>query len=171
MEFDRTIGGELGVKRVRPAWDEYFMSIATLAACRSTCLRRQVGAVLVRDWHILATGYNGAPAGLAHCLEVGCLRDELKIPSGERHEMCIGVHAEQNLLIQAALYGGSPEGATIYCTHQPCTLCAKLMVNARIIRVVFKGEYPDSLSVSILSRAGVKLERYPTSSYPTSGAK
>jgi len=161
MEVSGSAGGGAGIKSGRPSWDEYFMSIASLAASRSTCLRRQVGAVLVQDRHIIATGYNGAPKGLPHCLEVGCLRAELKIPSGQRHEMCIGVHAEQNLLIQAALFGSSPEGATLYCTHQPCILCAKMIVNARIIRVVFKGDYPDALSRRILTQAGVSLEQFP----------
>lgn len=146
-------------QRVRPSWDEYFMDIARLAATRSTCLRRQVGAVMVRDRHIIATGYNGAPSGIKHCLEAGCLRDEMKIPSGERHELCVGVHAEQNLFIQAALHGSSPEGGTVYCTNQPCNLCAKLIVNARIRRVVFQGDYPDPLARRILDEAGVELYR------------
>lgn len=144
----------------RPTWDEYFMAIANLAGTRSTCRRRQVGAVLVRDRHIIATGYNGAPEGLPHCLEVGCLREDLQVPSGQRHEMCIGVHAEQNLLIQAALAGSSPEGATLYCTHQPCIICAKMLINARIKRVVFQGDYPDALSRRLLSQAGVEFMRY-----------
>lgn len=147
-------------RRFRPTWDEYFMAIASLAATRSTCLRRQVGAVLVRDCHIIATGYNGAPEGLPHCLDVGCLREDLQVPSGQRHEMCIGVHAEQNLLIQAALAGSSPEGATLYCTHQPCIICAKMLINARIKRVVFQGDYPDTLSRQLLDQAGVELEQY-----------
>lgn len=145
--------------RIRPDWDEYFMNIARLAASRSTCRRRQVGAVLVRDRHIIATGYNGAPRGIRHCLDTGCLRDQLQIPSGERHELCVGVHAEQNLFIQAALHGSSPEGGTVYCTNQPCTLCAKLIVNAGVRRVVFEGNYPDPLARQILAEAGVELRR------------
>lgn len=143
----------------RPSWDEYFMEIAVLAASRSTCLRRQVGAVMVRDRHIIATGYNGAPSGIRHCLEIGCLRQEMNIPSGERHELCLGVHAEQNLFIQAALHGSSPEGGTVYSTNQPCTLCAKLIVNAGVRRVVFTGDYPDPLARRILDEAGVELVR------------
>ncbi|NLV90959.1 MAG: cytidine deaminase [Firmicutes bacterium] len=141
----------------RPSWDQYFMEIATLVAKRSTCLRRQVGAVLVRDKHILATGYNGAPAGLAHCSEVGCLRDQRQIPSGVQHEMCRGIHAEQNAIIQAALHGVSTQGGTIYCTHQPCILCAKMIINAGIRRVVFAGDYPDELSRQLLTEAEVEL--------------
>src|SRR3989339_1624501 len=120
----------------RPSWDEYFLKLALLVAERSTCLRHHVGAVLVRERRILSTGYNGAPSGLKDCLELGCLRDELGIPSGERHEICRGIHAEQNVIIQAALHGVSLEGATIYCTHTPCNLCAKMLVNARIKRFV-----------------------------------
>lgn len=149
-----------GLRAGRPTWDEYFMAIAKLAATRSTCLRRQVGAVLVQGRHIIATGYNGAPEGLPHCLEVGCLREDLQVPSGQRHEMCIGVHAEQNLLIQAALAGSSPEGATLYCTHQPCIICAKILINARVKRVVFLGDYPDALSRRLLAQAGVELMQY-----------
>ncbi|MGI6649397.1 MAG: deoxycytidylate deaminase [Bacillota bacterium] len=159
MGTDHPSNGGISQKQ-RPSWDEYFMTMCDLVAQRSTCQRRQVGAVLVRDRHIIATGYNGAPTGLPHCLDVGCLRDELGIPSGERHEMCIGVHAEQNCLIQAALHGRSPAGATLYCTHQPCILCAKMLVNARIVRVVFRGDYPDPLARRIFDQAGVKLERF-----------
>ncbi len=141
----------------RPSWEEYFMEIAELVAKRSTCLRRQVGAVLVKDKHILATGYNGAPAGLPHCAEVGCLREQRGIPSGTQHEICRGIHAEQNAIIQAALHGVSTAGGTIYCTHQPCILCAKMIINAGIERVVFAGEYPDQLSRQLLHEAGVVL--------------
>lgn len=139
----------------RPSWDEYFMEIASLVAKRSTCLRRQVGAVIVKDKHILATGYNGAPAGLAHCAEVGCLRDG--IPSGERHELCRAIHAEQNAIVQAALHGTALRESTIYVTHQPCVLCAKMLINAGVRRVVFKGSYPDGLSLDFLNEAGVEL--------------
>lgn len=144
----------------RPSWDEYFMEIAQLVAKRSTCLRRQVGAIAVRERRILATGYNGAPSGLRHCLEVGCLRSEREIPSGERQELCRGLHAEQNVIIQAALHGVSIWGATLYCTHQPCSLCAKMLVNAGMTEIVFSGDYPDELARSILSEAGVTLRRW-----------
>ncbi|HHV62929.1 MAG TPA: cytidine deaminase [Firmicutes bacterium] len=136
------------------------MEIAQLVAKRSTCLRRQVGAIAVRERRILATGYNGAPSGLRHCLEVGCLRSEREIPSGERQELCRGLHAEQNVIIQAALHGVSIWGATLYCTHQPCSLCAKMLVNAGMTEIVFSGDYPDELARSILSEAGVTLRRW-----------
>lgn len=144
----------------RPSWDEYFMEICRLVATRSTCLRRKVGAVVVRDNRILATGYNGAPAGLKHCLDAGCLREKLGVPSGERHELCRGLHAEQNAIIQAAVYGISIAGSTFYLTNQPCSLCAKMLANAGVTRVVFDGDYPDELATGILHEAGIKLERY-----------
>lgn len=141
----------------RPSWEKYFMEIAELVSSRSTCLRRQVGAVLVRDKHIIATGYNGAPRGVSHCLEVGCLREKLGIPSGERHEMCRGTHAEQNAIIQAALHGVSTDGATLYCTHQPCILCAKMLINAGVKKVVYKGNYPDGLALELMNEAGIEM--------------
>jgi dCMP deaminase len=141
----------------RPSWDEYFMEIADLVARRSTCLRRQVGAVVVKEKHILATGYNGAPAGLRHCAEVGCLRERLAVPSGERHELCRAIHAEQNAIVQAAQYGTAVKGGTVYVTHQPCVLCSKILINAGITRIVFAGEYPDSLAREFLEEAGVEL--------------
>ena len=141
----------------RPDWDQYFMEITTVVAKRSTCLRRQIGAILVRDKHILATGYNGAPKRLAHCAETGCLRQQLGVPSGERHELCRALHAEQNAIIQAAKVGVSTEGATIYITLQPCVICAKMLVNAGITRIVHRGEYPDPLSQSILAEAGIEV--------------
>src|SRR5512136_2014667 len=122
----------------RPSWDEYFMEITRLVARRSTCLRRQVGAVLVKDKNILATGYNGAPSGVAHCLDAGCLREQLGIPSGERHELCRGLHAEQNAIIQAAFHGIRIQGATIYCTNQPCVICTKMIINAGIKEVIYE---------------------------------
>lgn len=128
-------------KQERIDIDEYFLKIAAVVAERSTCRRHNVGAVAVRNKHILTTGYNGAPAGAKDCLELGCLRDELGIPSGERHEICRAVHAEQNVIIQAALHGVSLEGCTIYCTHTPCVLCAKMLVNAKIKRLVSFGQY------------------------------
>jgi len=143
---------------IRPSWDEYFMQIAQLAAQRSTCRRRRVGAVLVRERHIIATGYNGAPSGLKHCLDIGCLRDALGIPAGERHELCRGVHAEQNLIIQAALHGSSPFGATVYSTIQPCIICARLLAASGIQRVVYEGEYPDDFARQLLEEAGVELD-------------
>ncbi|QUL97913.1 MAG: cytidine/deoxycytidylate deaminase family protein [Candidatus Fermentithermobacillus carboniphilus] len=144
----------------RPGWDEYFMQVAEVVARRSTCLRRNIGAVIVKDKRILATGYNGAPTGLAHCTEVGCLREKLGIPSGERHEICRGLHAEQNALIQAAKYGIAVEGSTIYSTTEPCSLCAKMLINAGINRIVYRDPYPDDLSRLLLSEAGVTVERF-----------
>ena len=139
----------------RPDIDEYFLKIALVAAERATCRRHHVGAVAVRDKHILSTGYNGAPAGLQDCLELGCLRDELNIPSGTRHEICRGIHAEQNVIIQASLHGVSLEGSTIYCTHTPCVLCAKMLVNAQIRRYVSFGTYNDDAFMDLFARAGI----------------
>jgi len=136
------------------------MQIAELVAKRSTCLRRKVGAVLVRNKRILCTGYNGAPRGLAHCDEKGCLREKMKIPSGERQEICRGLHAEQNAIIQAALYGISIENSVLYCTHQPCITCSKMIINAGIKKIIFKGDYPDPLAQEILKEAGIKLIKY-----------
>ncbi|ABW20102.1 deoxycytidylate deaminase [Alkaliphilus oremlandii] len=142
---------------MRPSWDEYFMEMAEIVKTRSTCLRRQVGAVVVKDRRVLASGYNGAPTGLKHCEETGCLRDRLGIPSGQRHELCRGLHAEQNAIIQASLHGVKLEDATIYVTHQPCIICAKMVINAGINKVVFKGDYPDELSLQMLEEAGIQL--------------
>ena len=142
----------------RPDWDHYFMQMAEITAQRSTCLRRHVGAVIVKDKHIIATGYNGAPRGIAHCDEKGgCLREKLGVPSGERHELCRALHAEQNAIIQAATLGQSIEGATIYITNQPCVICAKMIINAGIERIVVKDGYPDELSVEILAEAGLRI--------------
>ena len=142
----------------RPSWDEYFMEMAELTAKRSTCLRRHVGAVIVQNKHIIATGYNGAPRGLAHCAELGgCLREKLGVPSGERHELCRALHAEQNAIIQAATLGHSIEGATIYITHQPCSICAKMIINAGIDKIIVKEGYPDEMSVSLLAEAGKRV--------------
>ncbi|MBN1369387.1 MAG: dCMP deaminase family protein [Dehalococcoidaceae bacterium] len=140
----------------RPEIDEYFLKLAAVVAERSTCLRRHVGAVAVRDKHILVTGYNGAPAGAVDCLELGCLRDENNIPSGQRHEICRAIHAEQNVIIQAALHGISLEGATIYATHSPCVLCAKMLVNARIKSYVSFGGYSDDTFVQLFNAAGIE---------------
>jgi len=144
----------------RPSWDEYFMEVASVVAKRATCLRRSVGAVVVKDKRILATGYNGAPSGLAHCAVVGCLRDKLGIPSGQRVEICRGLHAEQNALIQAAKYGIPLEGSTIYVTLEPCVTCAKMLVNAGIQRIVYEEQYVDQLSRDILGEAKVQVERF-----------
>ncbi len=142
----------------RPDWDSYFMKMAELVSTRSTCMRRQVGAVIVQDKHIVATGYNGAPRGIMHCDERGeCLRQKLGVPSGERHELCMALHAEQNAIIQAATSGQTIEGATIYITHQPCIICAKMIINSGIRRIVVKEGYPDQLSVDMLAEAGLKI--------------
>jgi len=141
----------------RPSWDEYFVQITRQVATRSTCMRRQVGAVVVKDKRILSTGYNGAPRGFPHCQETGCLREQLGIPSGERQEICRGLHAEQNAIIQAALHGVSVAGADIYITHQPCITCAKMIINAGITRVVCLNSYPDALARSFLGQAGIEL--------------
>jgi len=144
----------------RPTWDEYFMEMAELTAKRATCSRRQVGAVITRDNRAVATGYNGAPRGLEHCEEKGgCLRQKLGIPSGQRHELCRALHAEQNAIISAASMGNAIEGGTIYITHQPCVICAKMIVNAGIKRIVVREGYPDELSMEILDEAGLKVER------------
>ena len=142
----------------RPDVDTYFLKMAAVAGERSTCRRHHMGAIAVRDKHILSTGYNGAPAGLRDCLELGCLRDELGIPSGQRHEICRAIHAEQNVIIQAALHGVSIEGSTIYCTHTPCVLCAKMLINARIRRFVSSGRYNDRAFMSLFSEAGIEFE-------------
>ena len=141
----------------RPSWDEYFMGITELVAQRSTCLRRRVGAILVRDKRIIATGYNGAPSNIKHCLEVGCLREQKGIPSGERHELCRGLHAEQNAIIQAALHGFSVAGATLYCTNLPCSICAKMLINIQVERVYYKEGYPDELTSLLMGEAGIPL--------------
>jgi dCMP deaminase len=142
----------------RPDIDEYFLKVAAVVAERSTCRRHHVGAVAVRGKHILATGYNGAPAGFRDCLELGCLRDELGIPSGERHEICRAIHAEQNVIIQAALHGVSLEGSTIYATHTPCVLCAKMLTNAKIKRYVSFGKYNDEAFIQLFHEAGIELD-------------
>ncbi|MGM0369271.1 MAG: deoxycytidylate deaminase [Bacillota bacterium] len=143
----------------RPSWQQYFMELTHVVAKRSTCLRRKVGALIVKERRVLATGYNGAPSGLAHCSETGCLREEKNVPSGERHELCRGLHAEQNAIIQAALHGSSIKDATLYCTHQPCILCTKMIINAGIKKIVFKGAYPDQLAQEMLTEAEIELEQ------------
>ena len=141
----------------RPDWQTYFMDIAQLVTSRSTCLRRQVGAVIVKENRILSTGYNGAPSGIRHCLERGCLRDELNIPSGQRHELCRGLHAEQNAIIQAAYHGVSIESCEIYCTNQPCIICATMIINAGLKKVIIRNSYPDELATGMLDEAGLKV--------------
>ena len=141
----------------RPTWDEYFIGIAELVSKRSTCLRRKVGAILVKDRRILATGYNGAPSMVKHCDEAGCIRIKLKIPSGERHELCRGLHAEQNSFLQAALHGTSLKGSSLYSTTQPCVICAKMIINAGIKEIVIRGDYPDRLSKQFLREAKIKV--------------
>ena len=142
---------------VRPTWDEYFLGIADLISRRSSCLRRRVGAVLVKDKRILATGYNGVPSKIRHCAEVGCIREKLKIPSGERHELCRGLHAEQNAFLQAALHGTSVKDASLYSTTQPCVICAKMIINAGIKEIVIQGDYPDKMSKDLLREAKIKI--------------
>ncbi|MFA6384072.1 MAG: cytidine/deoxycytidylate deaminase family protein [Candidatus Omnitrophota bacterium] len=143
----------------RISWDEYFMQIAHLVSQRATCLRRRVGAVIVKDKRMLATGYNGAPSGLSHCFEIGCLRDKLKIPSGQRHELCRGLHGEQNAIIQASLYGISVKGSTIYVTNQPCVICAKMLINAGVVEIVIADRYPDTMAMDFLKEAGIKVRK------------
>jgi len=143
----------------RPSWDDYFKKISEEVKTRSTCLRRHVGAVIVKDKRILSTGYNGAPSGLAHCIETGCLRDKLKIPSGERQELCRGLHAEQNAIIQAAQHGVSIAGATIYSTNKPCVSCTKMIINAGITEIVYIEDYKDDLADELLYEAGIIVRR------------
>lgn len=141
----------------RPSWDEYFMSITELVAQRSTCMRRRVGAILVRDKHIISTGYNGAPKNVSHCAAVGCLREQQGVPSGERHELCRGLHAEQNAIIQAASHGVSIDGAVLYCTNSPCSICSKMLINAGIKKIYYREGYADFLGGQMLEEAGVEL--------------
>jgi len=158
VNFLSSVGEGERVKR--PSWDEYFMKIAHLVKERSTCLRRKVGAVLVKERRILATGYNGTPKGLPHCEVVGCLREKMKVPSGERQELCRGLHAEQNAIVQAAVFGVSTRGATLYTTTYPCVVCAKLIINAEIKEVIYDDEYEDELAKEILKEAGIKIRKY-----------
>jgi dCMP deaminase len=141
----------------RPSFVTYFMDIAELVARRSTCLRRAVGAVLVKDKRILTTGYNGAPSGVRHCVETGCLREQMNVPSGERHELCRGIHAEQNAIIQAAYYGVSIKGSTLFCTNLPCSICAKMLINAGIETIYYKSGYADPLSSEMMTEAGLTV--------------
>jgi len=145
---------------MRPSWDEYFMRMAYLVSTRSTCTRRKVGAVIVKDKRILATGYNGPPKGLAHCDVTGCIREELNVPSGERHELCRGLHAEQNAIIQAAVHGVSIRDATIYVTNHPCVVCAKMLINAEIREIVYAEGYPDELAQLMLLESNIKVRKF-----------
>ena len=144
---------------LRPSWDDYFLKVAKLISSRSTCLRRQVGAVIVIEKRILATGYNGAPQGLPHCAEVGCRREKEGVPRGERQELCRGLHAEQNAIIQAALYGISIRGAFLYSTHKPCSICARMIINSGIKRIVIANGYPDKMARELLCEAGIQIEK------------
>jgi len=144
----------------RPTWDQYFIDITHLVATRSTCLRRQVGALVVKDRNILATGYNGTPSGIRHCEETGCLRERLQVPSGERHELCRGLHAEQNAIIQAARHGVNIDGSTLYCTTMPCIICTKMLINAGIRRIVYEEGYSDDLAREMVEEAGLEIFRF-----------
>jgi dCMP deaminase len=159
LDFHHSVSMIETMKRL--PWDEYFLRIARLVAERSTCQRRKVGAVLVRDKRILATGYNGAPHGLAHCDEVGCLRAKLGIKSSERIEICRGIHAEQNAIVQAATFGANVSGAKLYCTHQPCITCTKILINASVKDICVSARYPDKLASRMLREAGVQVKVVP----------
>ena len=141
----------------RPSWDEYFLGISKLVASRSTCMRRQVGAVVVKNKQILATGYNGAPSGITHCDKVGCLRQQMNVPSGQRHELCRALHAEQNAFLQAARHGVSLEGSTLYITTQPCSICAKMIINVGVKKIIIEGDYPDEFALKFLEEAGIEM--------------
>jgi dCMP deaminase len=150
----------VGVNK-RPSWETYFMDITCLVAKRSTCMRRAVGAVIVKDRRILATGYNGAPSHVRHCEQVGCLREQMSVPSGERHELCRGIHAEQNAIIQAAYHGISIAGSTLYCTNKPCVICSKMLINAGIKKIIYEQGYDDPLADQMLTEADIEIERFP----------
>lgn len=145
------------IRQERPSWDEYFMTLADEVATRTTCLRRAVGAIIVKEKRILATGYNGVPTGLRHCSVAGCLREKLGVPSGQRHEICRGLHAEQNALLQAARYGIDIEGSSIYITTQPCVVCAKMLINAGISEIIYRNPYPDELAMVLLNESNIKI--------------
>lgn len=147
------MSGESG----RPSWETYFMDITFLVSKRTTCLRRAVGAIIVKDKRVLATGYNGAPTGIEHCSEVGCLREQLNVPSGKNHELCRGIHAEQNAIIQAALHGVSIKGASLFCTNLPCSICAKMIINAGISKIYYQSGYADVMSAEMLEAAGIEV--------------
>ncbi len=154
------------IKHSRPDWEIYFLKIAQLASTRSTCLRRQVGAVLAKDKNILATGYNGVPSGISHCLDIGCFREQQHVPSGQRHELCRGLHAEQNAIIQAASHGVSIQGASLFCTNFPCVICSKMLINAGIEAIFYLEGYSDSLSEEMLKEAGMKIHHIEIEGVP-----
>lgn len=141
----------------RPSWDHYFMDITSLVATRSTCMRRQVGAILVKERNILATGYNGVPSGITHCDVQGCQREKLNVPSGQRHELCRGLHAEQNSIIQAARHGINIDGSTLYCTTMPCIICTKMLINAGIKAIIYAEGYPDESAREMISETGITV--------------
>ena len=147
----------MSVESSRPSWEAYFMDITFLVSKRSTCLRRAVGALIVKDKRILSTGYNGAPTGIKHCIETGCIREKLNVASGENHELCRGIHAEQNAIIQAAYHGASIKNATLFCTNLPCSICAKMIINAGIKKICYNSGYADSMSEEMLNEAGINL--------------
>jgi dCMP deaminase len=144
----------------RPDWDSYFMKITRVVAERATCVKRQVGAIVVKDNRILTSGYNGSPKGTKHCAETGCLRQQMNVPSGQRHELCRGLHAEQNAIVQAAWHGVKIEGSSMYCTHQPCIICVKMMINAGIVHLIYSGEYPDELAQKMISESGIRVTHF-----------
>jgi dCMP deaminase len=146
----------------RPSWNNYFMDIAVLVAKRSTCTRRAVGAIIVKDKRILSTGYNGAPSRIQHCSETGCLREQMNVASGERHELCRGIHAEQNAIIQAAYHGVSIKDSAVFCTNLPCSICAKMIINAGINKIYYKSGYADAMSEEMLKEAKVKVIKFDT---------
>ena len=153
----------MSVGSSRPSWEDYFMDITFLVAKRSTCLRRAVGALIVKDKRILSTGYNGAPTDIKHCIETGCIREKLNVASGENHELCRGIHAEQNAIIQAAYHGASIKNATLFCTNLPCSICAKMIINAGIKKICYNSGYADSMSEEMLNEAGINLIKIDTS--------
>jgi len=144
----------------RPNWDDYFIKLTQDVSERATCVKRKVGALIVKDKRILATGYNGAPKGFKHCEETGCIRQEMGLPSGQRHELCRGLHAEQNAIIQAAVHGVEIEGATLYCNYQPCVICVKMLINAGIKKIVYAGGYPDELAQKMLKESKIQVVKY-----------
>jgi dCMP deaminase len=150
----------MGIKSERPSWETYFMEIASLVAKRSTCIRRSVGAILVKDKRILATGYNGAPSGIQHCIDAGCLREQLHVASGQRHELCRGIHAEQNAIIQSAYHGASIKGATLFCTNLPCSICTKMIINAGIEKIYYQCGYADEMSRNMLKEAHIECTQF-----------
>ncbi len=160
MKIKKNIGKKVkSVRNKRPAWDEYFLEMARLVAKRSTCIRRHVGAVAVRDKRILATGYNGAPSGLAHCIDIGCIRDKLNIPSGQRQELCRGLHGEQNAIIQAVIHSVDLRDSCFYVTNQPCVTCTKMLISAGVREIVILDGYPDELARKMLKEAGIRVRK------------